>query len=161
MGFANLQVAGYETEDSRAMQHQMHPLIQLVPDWMIGGVLKTMSWAAAGSGVILGVVAETPASLVATVICSITGVGIAVINWAAAKERSRIKTAELESRAAAQEAKIIAQDAEIAVLKSHITVLSASTTSASGSHVHMVMTSPTADQGAATKPEDDDEVTLD
>lgn len=99
------------------MPYAMHPYIQLIPDWMTGGVLAVAAWGIPGAGVLLAMVADTPTSLIAPLIGSIFGLGIAVVQWLAARERTRSRVAELE-------AKSIAQEAEIVVLKSHIAMYS-------------------------------------
>lgn len=109
MAWLGLQSASFGDDDSQSMPYAMHPYIQLIPDWMIGGVLRCAAWGAAGSGVILGMIADTPPALVA-LIGGVFGVAIALINRSATRERENMR--------------IHALDAEVAILKTRLVELS-------------------------------------
>lgn len=79
------------------MPYHLSLIVQFMPDWMVGGVLKSASFAAAGSGMILAVIADTPASMLLTVLGLAVGVYIAHVNRSAVRERDRIAIKALEA----------------------------------------------------------------
>jgi len=104
------------------MPYRIPLIIQALPDWMIGTGYKAVSYMAVACPTILAVIAETPWSLLVTIVGGLLGAYIAYVNRDAVRARDHQKWAE-------REAKIIALDTEVALLKSRIMELSGSGTS--------------------------------
>lgn len=89
--------------DSESMPYRIPWIMQSLPDWATAQFLRAASWCGVGSGVLLAVIAETPASVVATVLGGIFGVVVALINWHATRYRIKSREAALEAKVAALE----------------------------------------------------------
>jgi hypothetical protein len=105
--------------DPQSMPYRIAPLVQALPDWMIGAGYRVASYMAVACPTILAIIAETPWSLLVTIVGGFIGIYIAYVNRDAVRARDHQKMVE-------REAKIIALESEVRLLDSRLRELSGS-----------------------------------